>query len=297
MKETHYSRIEQKIDSFPALPSTVAEVMDVVNNPEGSAKELTQAVLPDQSMCIAILKIANSALYGMPKKVSSLERAITILGFDEIQSIVLSKSVMNNFGEVFQQNNATIQNFWDHSFTCALAARVVAEHFNLSAPGRFFIGGLIHDIGKLAMLLTFPQEYDAEKWLEGFSSKEKLMEEQQTFTITHAEVGGRLLQKWNFPNSLIKGLQFHHTPEEGTAKNGFPLILQLADALSFICCNYAKEDVEGRLENEIETLTPGIAALWDEHKLPWERLRLEMWYNWVNIERAHGSSILSILTS
>ncbi|MFN2353383.1 MAG: HDOD domain-containing protein [Desulfopila sp.] len=296
MKETHYSRIEQKIDSFPSLPSTVAEVMDVVNNPEGTAKELTQAILADQSMCIAILKIANSALYGMPKKVSSLERAITILGFNEIQSIVLSKSVMNNFSEVFRHNNATIQNFWDHSFTCALAARVIAEHFSLSAPGRFFIGGLIHDIGKLAMLLTFPTEYEADTWIQGFSSEDKLAQEQQSFGITHGEVGSRLLQKWNFPDSLIEGLQFHHTPGVATAVQGFPLILQLADALSFICCNYAKEEMEG-LENEIVTLIPGIAPLWDEHQLPWERLRLEMWYNWVNIERAHGSSILSILTS
>ncbi len=295
MKDSLYSRIEERIDSFPSLPSTVAEVMNVVNNPESSAKDLTQAILPDQSMCVAILKIANSVLYGRPKEVSSLESAITVLGFDEIQNIVLSKSVLNSFGTVFKRNDATINNFWDHSFTCALAARIIAEHFSIASPGRFFIGGLIHDIGKLALLLTLPAEYDAEKWLNGFSSEEKRKEEHGLFTINHEEVGARLLKKWDFPENLVNGLSYHHNPGASPGSHGFPIIIQLADALSFICCNYAKENI-GDLEETVVKLIPDIGILWNTHKLPWENLRLEMWFNWVNIEREHGSSILSILT-
>ncbi|MBM9604323.1 HDOD domain-containing protein [Desulfopila inferna] len=294
MTESHYSRIEKNIDTFPSLPSTVAEVMNVVNNPESSAKELTQAILPDQSMCVAILKIANSALYGRPKKVSSLETAITVLGFDEIENIVLSKSVLNAFGAVFQRNDTIISDFWDHSFTCALAGKIIAEHFSITAPGRFFIGGLIHDIGKLAMLLTFPEEYSAEKWLSGFSSAEKLEEEQRLFGITHQEVGGRLLEKWNFPEQLVNALQYHHRPDDSQQNLGFPIIVQLADVLSYICCTREKEEVIN-IEMSIRELIPGIETTWNNHKLSWESLRLEMWYNWVVIERKHGSSILAIL--
>ncbi len=294
MKETYFSRIEQNIDSFPSLPSTVAEVMNVVNNPDSSAKELTQAILPDQSMCVAILKIANSALYGRPKKVSSLETAITVLGFNEIENIVLSKSVLNSFGTIFKRNDATIEAFWDHSFTCALAAKIIAEHFSISSPGRFFMAGLIHDIGKLAMLLTFPEEYSAEKWLRGFSTTEKLAEERHLFSLSHEEVGGKLLQKWDFPEPLVNGLHYHHVPQNSPRHHGFPLIVQLADALSYICCTKEKEAVES-IEEHIKELLPDIENSWNHHKLPWERLRLEMWYNWVIIERKHGSSILSIL--
>ncbi len=294
MKDSNYARIEKQIDSFPSLPTTVTEVMNVVNNPESSAKDLTQAVLPDQSMCVAILKIANSALFGRPKKVSSLESAITVLGFDEIQNIVLSKSVLNSFGSVFQGNDQIINEFWDHSFTCALAARVIAEHFSISFPGRFFIGGLIHDIGKLAMLMTFSKEYTTEKWLSGFSQAEKLEEEKETFGINHAEVGGRLLKKWDFPDTLVNGLHYHHDPGKSPGSHGFPIIIQLADALSYITCTYDKDDIQS-LETMILDLIPGIAETWNNHQLPWETLRLEMWHNWVSIEREHGSSILSIL--
>ncbi len=294
MKESHYARIEKNIESFPSLPSTVAEVMSVVNNPDSSAKDLTQAILPDQSMCVAILKIANSALYGRPKKVSSLETAITVLGFDEIQNIVLSRSVMNSFGSIFDRNDEIINNFWDHSFTCALAGKVIAEHFSISSPGRFFIGGLIHDIGKLAMLLTFPEEYTAEKWLTGLSTGKKLEEERQQFAITHAEVGGRLLQKWNFPESLTNALNFHHSPLDSPENHGFPIIVQLADVLAHLCSTYEKDEI-GDIESAIKKLVPGIEQTWHHFTLPWEKLRLEMWYNWVVIERQHGSSILAIL--
>lgn len=294
MKDSHYARIEKNIDSFPSLPSTVAEVMSVVNNPESSAKDLTQAILPDQSMCVAILKIANSVLYGRPKKVSSLEQAITVLGFDEIQNIVLSRSVMNSFGSIFDRNDEIVNNFWDHSFTCALAGKVIAEHFSISSPGRFFIGGLIHDIGKLAMFITFPEEYTAETWLTGLSTEKKLDEERQQFSITHAEVGGRLLKKWNFPESLINTLQYHHSPLQSPENHGFPIIIQLADVLSYLCCNYEKNEI-GNIESAIKKFVPGIEQTWQRYKLPWENLRLEMWYNWVAIEREHGSSILAIL--
>lgn len=294
MKDTNFTRIEKQIDSFPSLPTIVAEVMNVVNNPESSARELTQAVLPDQSMCVAILKIANSALFGRPKEVSSLETAITVLGFDEIQNIVLSKSVLNSFGNVFRGDDQIINEFWNHSFTCALAARSIAEHFNISNPGRFFIGGLIHDIGKLAMLMTFRKDYVKERWLKGFSHPKKLDEERELFGLDHAEVGGRLLGKWNFPETLFNGVHHHHQPQKSSNNHDFPIIIQLADALSYICNEFSVED-EQSIETMIFDLIPGIAETWNDFQHPWESLTLEMLYNWINIEKEHGSSILSIL--
>lgn len=295
MTESYYSRIERSIDSFPSLPSTVADVMRVINNPESSAKELTQAILPDQSMCVAILKLANSVLYGRPKKVSSIEKAIMVLGFDEIQSIVLSRAVLSSFGDVFRKNDHIIGNFWDHSFTCALASKTMAEHFNISSSGRFFIGGLIHDIGKLAMLLTFPDEYPIDKWLIGFSTQDKLAEERSQFGTTHEDIASRLLKKWDFPVSLTNALKYHHNPGDSPENQGFALILQVADALSHLCTD-AEAPEQRNVVNDITDLLPEAEELWSRFKMPWERYKIEMWYNWLVIERKHGSSILAILT-
>ncbi len=129
---------------------------------QDTRKRSIQAILPDRSMCVAILKIANSALYGRSERVNSLETAIMVLGFNEVRNIVLGRSVVTAFGRC-KKNKAAIDQFWDHSFTCGLAAKTIAEHLGLSSPGQFFVGGLIHDIGKLAMLLTFPDEYSPDQ--------------------------------------------------------------------------------------------------------------------------------------
>lgn len=135
-----YELIIQRIKSFPALPQTVANVLEVTNNPESSGSDLVQVILPDPAMCLTILKIANSALYGQSRKVSSLERAVMVLGFDEILSIVLSQAVVSSFQKVMRNNKSVAEKFWDHSFSCALAAKSIAEYLNFPS-GQFFMGG------------------------------------------------------------------------------------------------------------------------------------------------------------
>ena len=173
MNEPKPIPIDQQIDSLPPLPLTVADVLRVTNDPESSANDLVKAILPDQTMCLAVLKIANSVLYGRPKKVSSLETAVTILGFNEVRNIILAKAAVQAFQPLFKTHATDLSNFWDHSFTCGLAARIVSEHINLPS-GQFFVAGLLHDIGKLAMLLAFGKRYDTHKWLVGLQNAEKL---------------------------------------------------------------------------------------------------------------------------
>lgn len=296
MTESRYDKIEQQIDSFPPLPATVTTVISITDNPESSVRDLIQAILPDQSMCVAILKIANSALYGRSEKVSSLETAIMVLGFNEVRNIVLGRSVVTTFGTLFKKNKIVIDQFWDHSFTCGLAAKTIAEHLSLSSPGQFFAGGLIHDIGKLAMLLTFPDEYSPAEWLTGFSSAEKLLAERQGFTISHDEVGSRLLKRWYFPEALLSAIEYHHAPQNAPKYKGFPLLIQLADLLAFLCCN---QDLlaDQELFATVPHYLPDFENQWCEQNLPWDSYTLEAWFAWVKIDRSYGSTIMNILSS
>jgi HD-like signal output (HDOD) protein len=296
MAEAKYDMIEKRIDSFPPLPATVAHVLSVTGNPESSLHDLIQAILPDQSMCVAILKIANSALYGRSEKVGSLETAIMILGFNEVQNIVLGRSVLTAFGDAGKKDKAAIEQFWDHSFTCGLAAKIIAEDLSLSSPGQFFVGGLIHDIGKLAMLLTFTDEYSPALWLPGFSSVERLATEQQSFSVHHGEVGYRLLKHWHFPETLLSAIGYHHSPNAAPKFKGFALLIQLADLLAFLCCN---QDLltDQELFATIPLYLPEFEGLWRAQNLPWDPYTLEAWFAWIKIDRSHGSAILSILAS
>jgi HD-like signal output (HDOD) protein len=295
MNDSKPVSIEKQIDLMPPLPITVSRVLEVTNNPESSANDLLKAILPDQTMCVAILKIANSVLYGRPKQVSSLETAVTVLGFNEIRNIVLAKAAVTAFNSIPKTHEKEIGAFWDHAFTCGLAARIIGEHIN-QPSGQFFIGGLLHDIGKLAMLLAFGEKYDTLKWFTGFSTTAKLQEEQQAFAITHDIVGGRLLRHWQFPDNLIAALHYHHTPNSSPLLQGYPLVIQLADFLSYMYIQPESPD-EQTLKTALHVHLPDFEDQWRKQNLPWEEITLESLFAWVKVDGRHGSGILVFLAS
>jgi HD-like signal output (HDOD) protein len=295
MTHTRQPGIDKQLEALPPLPLTVAQVMEVTADPLSSANDLMKAILPDQAMCVAILKIANSALYGRPKKVASLETAIVVLGFDEIRNIVLGKAAVTTFSDIFKTRRAALKHFWDHAFTCGLAARIVAEHLGLQS-GQFFIAGLLHDFGKLAMLLAFDRRYDPDRWLSEISTEASLAGEIELFSTTHAEVGGRLLHHWHFPDTLISALRYHHLPRQAGKLVGYALVVQLADFLAH-CCALTEDPDDDALKELLARNLPGFLDTWQERNLPWEETTLEYLFAWLKVDRKHGSSILDILAS
>jgi HD-like signal output (HDOD) protein len=295
MTTSRQPSIDKQLEALPPLPITVARVMEVTANPLSSANDLMKAILPDQAMCVAILKIANSVLYGRPKKVASLETAIVVLGFDEIRNIVLGKAAVTTFRDVLKTRHKELENFWDHAFTCGLAARIVAEHLGLQS-GQFFIAGLLHDFGKLAMLLAFDQRYDPGRWFTEISTPGMLSAEMDSFSTTHAEVGSRLLQHWQFPDTLISSLRYHHAPGQAGKLVGYALVVQLADFLAH-CCRHPERLDERFLKELLQRDLPGFLENWQQRKLPWEETTLEYLFAWLKVDREHGSSILDILAS
>jgi len=293
MNEPKPLSIAQQIEAFPLMPITVSKVIEVTNNPESSANDLVKAILPDQTMCIAILKIANSVLYGRPKQVPSLENAVRVLGFNEIRNIVLAKAAVKSFKQIPKEHRKEIDMLWDHAFTCGLAARIIGEHIN-KPSGQFFIAGLLHDIGKLAMLLILGEKYNTTRWLSGLSNVTKLEEEKETFTITHDEVGGQLLKHWQFPDTLIAAVNYHHTPHCNPNLQIYPLVIQVADFLSFMYEQNEAAD-EQTLKTALNDHLPNFEEQWRRQNLPLEEITLESWYTWLKVDGSHGSDILDIL--
>jgi HD-like signal output (HDOD) protein len=293
MENTTPLSIDRQIESLPPLPTTVTEVLAVVNNPESSANDLVKAILPDQAMCLAILRIANSALYGHAKQIGSLESAVVILGFNEVQNIVLAKAAVQAIKPSLKSHEQELKSFWEHSFTCGLAARIIGESIN-QPSGQFFVAGLFHDIGKLAMLLALGEKYETARWLEGFTTADKLKEEKETFSFSHDQIGSRLLQRWQFPDNLITALQYHHSPGNAPKLPGYPLIIQLADFLSHMHILPDPPD-ERMLKTSLDTYLPDFVPQWLKMKLPWEDITLESWFAWLKVDRNNGSGVLDIL--
>ncbi len=229
--------LERKDEYLPALPATAARVLAVTADPESSADELMQAVLPDQSMCAAILKIANSAFLGIPRGAGSIKQAVVILGQTEIRNLVIARAVCNAFPLLDKKQMAEADLFWEHSFSCGLLCMILAPEFREN-PGELFLAGLIHDIGKLPLLLAFP---DKALDLHILSRCNSIASEKSTFGTTHEQIGLNLTYRWLFPSKLIAAVAWHHRFMDAPGHTEIPLLVNLAENLVLL----AKEDVSG----------------------------------------------------
>lgn len=219
------------IDTLPTLPAIVGQVMQTIADPQSSAQDLMEVINPDQALTVKILKIANSAFYGRVRKTGTLEQALIVLGFEEVRNLVVSMAVFNNFRRLNAPPLFEVGKFWEHSFVCGLAARIIAEELKLPG-GELFVAGLIHDIGKLAICMVVPQVFC--KVLEADESKDlkTSVAEQHLLGVTHAEVGAVLAKRWMFPGDLVAGIGFHHRPAAGPAKTPYQMIVHLADLIA-----------------------------------------------------------------
>ena len=295
MSQANLDAIYGQIDSLPSLPTIVSQVLRVTGDPESSANDLMRAILPDQSMCATILKIANSAFFGLPRQVSTLEKAVMVLGFNEVKNIVLGKAIFNSFKELSANNQTTIEKFWQHSFTCGLAAKILAERIKLS-PSELFIAGLIHDIGKLAMLITFPTIYSHLLEVEEENWTENCAREQELFFISHDEVAHTMLQRWLFPPELTKAVGYHHRPEKTEDFRLHAATVQLADMISHLdhFGEYAHEAGYRALLLGVRT---DVFDQWQRHNLPCDEEEIKTWFELLQTSKEKDTAILTIFAS
>lgn len=252
------------------------------------------AILPDQAMCTAILKIANSAFFGIPREVATMDKAINVLGFNEVHNIVLGRAVFTSFKEISATYKRTINEFWLHSFHCGLAAKIIAEKLRC-LPSELFIAGLIHDLGKLALLVAQPSDYLSILKMESSTEWLHLLEkERQQFGIDHGEVGLQLLARWMFPGQLLTAVGYHHSPEKCNQHILYAIIVQLSDVLSKLVND---EEQSNALYVLVTTLLPQISELWERHNLNIDEEQLQEWMIALRDSIEKDSAILHIFTS
>jgi len=260
-----------KIESMPALPTVAFRVMNVTADPKSTANDLMKIINPDVSLTTKILKIANSPFYGLAREISSLQHAVTVLGFKEIRNLVISTVAFESFKSLKQSENFNINKFWKHSFCCGIAAKIIATELKCSG-NELFVAGLIHDIGKLAMYVAFPAEF--KKYTELITPlkiKYTVFDvEKDIFGMTHDEAGMKLLEKWLFPKNLISAVGFHHHPEKADNNSISPLIIHIADILTHIYeMSIDEEADEGGNINNVELFYGDVVNLARSHGIEW----------------------------
>ncbi|MGD9579978.1 MAG: HDOD domain-containing protein [Vampirovibrionia bacterium] len=206
----------RKVKDIPSLPEVVTKIMELVSNPTSSAAELSQVIAHDPGLTTRVLRLVNSAYYGFPKQISSVQQAIMILGFTTMRGLVLSTSIFKIFTPKDSKTGRTIdyKQFWKHSISTALCARVIAEKIKMPEIGDAFSCGILHDIGKVVL-----DQYDHSDYVEVFkllkpkyTSDQLLEAEEHVIGINHANIGYRVADKWNLPMNLSETIRCHHKP-------------------------------------------------------------------------------------
>lgn len=262
-----------KINSIPTLPTVACQVIEITADPNSSADDLAKVVTPDISLTTKLLKMANSPFFGAIRRVTSLQHAITVLGFKEVRNLIISAVIFESFMKAEKMGNYDIGKFWKHSFVCGLAAKVIAADLK-KASNEFFVAGLIHDIGKLVIYITSPHDFfKLVETAKHLKLKFKAFEAEKGIVgMTHDEVGMRLLKKWLFPESLLTAIGFHHRLQKTDRRSLLPVVVHIAD----IFAHLYEMQTAGGVDDPVmtETLYPDIikraqlyGIVWDESDL------------------------------
>ena len=246
-------------------------------------------------MCATILKLANSAFFGMPRTVATMDKAVTVLGFNEVHNIVLGKAVFNSFLDLSFINKLAMDTFWNHSFTCGLAAKILAEDLNC-CPSELFIAGLIHDIGKLALFHVRPEEYLEILEQTGKNHSHCKEMEIEKVGMDHEQVGIYLLTRWLFPDTLLSAVGFHHRPEENHTNPLYAAIIQISDILSLLASPKNEARDTPLLPQLLKNLPLG-ESIWQKNKININEKQLQKWMTSLYKSTEKDSGILNIFTS
>jgi HD-like signal output (HDOD) protein/CheY-like chemotaxis protein len=204
-----------QIDKLPSLPTLYFEIVRELQSDDASIKKIGKIISKDMSMTAKILQVANSAFFGLRRRILNADDAVVYLGLETIQTLVLSIHVFSQFTSM-RVAGLSLEQMWSHSMATGVLAKTIAQTGMLGKEiaDEAFTAGLLHDLGRLVLALNLPLEY-CEAMASSQQNEILLCEaEQRIFDTTHAEVGAYLLALWGLPDTILESIAYHHRPTE-----------------------------------------------------------------------------------
>lgn len=214
-----------------SLPEVMIHINEMIDDPNCSAADIGQVVGEDPALTARLLRIVNSPMYGFPSQIQTISMAITVLGTRQLRDLVLATTVVDQF-RTLAEDVVDMETYWCHSICTALGAKIIGSNIKVNNSERFFVAGLLHDIGKLAMYTAYPDPSRQVMELAHESEIKREYLEKSIFGFTHAEVGAELLQHWHLPKSLVEPTHFHHHPAQARSFALETAAVHIADCIA-----------------------------------------------------------------
>jgi HD-like signal output (HDOD) protein len=246
-------KVEETINFLPPLPSIMTDLVHALNRDDSDFNTIARIVSRDPSMAMNVLKIANSAFYGLPRQVTSIEQAIRMLGISEIGSLCISCSASQALKPPKGVQTVDLNRFWRHSVATGVIGKILATKLSLGRWDNLYLAGLMHDVGAI-VLDRF--KHDMYKEILELTSKENipmLEAEERVMGASHDTVGGWLMQKWKFSEVFVEVASFHHHVNMSSNQNRMVVsIVSLADVLARLTQHGFDGNMDGEIVEETE---------------------------------------------
>jgi putative nucleotidyltransferase with HDIG domain len=219
------------VTKVASLPTIFIKLDEAINSPRTTNKDLAKIINEDTAMAARLLRIANSALYNFPAKIDTVTHAITVIGTNQLRDLVLACSVIRMFGNV-PEDLVSMESFWRHSIACGIAARALAALRREANVERYFVAGLLHDIGRLIIFMEITEDMSAVIAERARRTELLFKLEHELLGFDHAKLGGLLLKAWQLPERLEEAVTYHHHPQRAKKFPVEAALIHVADIIA-----------------------------------------------------------------
>lgn len=247
----------EQTDKLPNVPEVVRQLIQQLNNPAADYGEIADKVSKDQTLSLKILRLVNSAHFGLSRKVSSIDQAVVMLGMVRLKTLVIASGIA---GSVKQVDGLDLKKFWSESFRVAALAKWFAERDTNVDPDIAFTAGLIHNIGRLLLHLAQPMRAQAIQTLIEESNCSRSDAEMERLSFTSPEAGQALLDLWKFPAELGIAVRQHKQPTSFEEPSSLAAIVNLACVVNSAARDGDNvETLQSNFPDDVATLA-GVSA-------------------------------------
>jgi len=221
--------VVRQISHVVSLPSFLSELDKAMNDPRCSLERVADIISGDIGLSARLLKLVNSSFYAFPSPIDTISRAVSVVGTKQLRDLAFTTAVLGAFH--LKDHHISLEKFWQHSIACGLVAKAIATYRRDSDLERYFLLGVMHDIGRLILLSEFPDKMD--QALAQAKAKQQLLSEAEhaIFGFDHAQVGNALLKTWKLPNAHQEIVLYHHAPEKAFRYPVETTVIHLSDLI------------------------------------------------------------------
>lgn len=221
--------VAAEVADLPTMSSSITEVISACDDPDITVGRISDAIMRDQSLTAGILRLANSAFYGHPRRVATISDASLLLGFSAIKSLAISTHTSRLLAGPLPGYGLQRGELWDHSVAVAFTARRLALEVDCNPVEEAFVAGMLHDIGKLILSSRMEDAFDEVVALAEERRAPLHEVESELLGFDHAELGAQVARAWNFPPDLEEAIRHHHDPAAATLAPALARCVHLAD--------------------------------------------------------------------